>query len=69
MRTIPIGLCLLSLAGSAFAQQKPTPAYLVAEFDVLDAASLKKFGDASNAVVKAHGGQFLAREAPPVASG
>jgi uncharacterized protein (DUF1330 family) len=28
---------------------------------VIDAASMKKFGEASNPIVKAHGGQFVAR--------
>ena len=61
MRMLTVGLCVLALTSGALAQPKTTPAYLIAEFDVLDAASLKKFGEASNAVVKAHGGQFLSR--------
>ena len=58
---LTVGVCVLALTSGALAQPKTTPAYLIAEFDVLDAASLKKFGEASNAVVKAHGGQFLSR--------
>jgi uncharacterized protein (DUF1330 family) len=42
-----------------FAQQRP--AYLIAEYEVIDAASMKKFGEASNPIVKAHGGQVVAR--------
>lgn len=61
MRILRTALCFLALTVSAHAQPKPTAAYLVAEFEVLDAASLKKFGEASNPIVKAHGGQFVAR--------
>ncbi len=61
MRTLALALCILALTSSAFAQPKPTPAYLIAEYDVLDADSMKKFGEASNPIIKAHGGQFIAR--------
>ena len=59
MRILTASLCLVALATSSFAQQRP--AYLVAEYEVIDAASMKKFGEASNPIVKAHGGQFVAR--------
>jgi hypothetical protein len=49
----------MAIATSSFAQQRP--AYLIAEYEVLDAARMKKFGDASNPIVAAHGGQFVAR--------
>ena len=62
MRMLTIGLSVFVLTSSAFAQPKPVPAYIIAEFDILDAASMKKFGEASNGVVKAHGGQFLSRK-------
>ena len=61
MRNILIGFFFLALTGMAGAQQKPPPAYLVAEFDVLDAASFKRFAEASGPIVKAHGGQFVSR--------
>jgi uncharacterized protein (DUF1330 family) len=49
----------MAIATTSFAQQRP--AYLIAEYEVIDAASMKKFGEASNPIVKAHGGQFVAR--------
>ena len=63
MRTLALALALFALAltSSAFAQSKSAPAYLIAEYEVLDADSMKKFGEASNPIVKAHGGQFVAR--------
>ena len=59
MRILTTGLCFVALSTGAFAQQRP--AYLIAEYEVIDAASMKKFGEASNPIVKAHGGQFVAR--------
>lgn len=61
MKMLTVGLCVLALTSSAFAQTKPAPAYLIAEYEVTDAASFKKFGEASNPIVKAHGGQFVSR--------
>jgi uncharacterized protein (DUF1330 family) len=57
-------LCLPFLFGgvSAHAQTgSTTSAYLVAEFEVTDPVGFKKFAEATNAPVKAHGGEFLAR--------
>ena len=59
MRILTTSLCFVALSTGAFAQQRP--AYLIAEYEVIDAASMKKFGEASNPIVKAHGGQFVAR--------
>jgi uncharacterized protein (DUF1330 family) len=63
MRVIPVGLCILALtaAATAVAQSKQAPAYLITEFEVIDAAGMQKFGDATMPLVKIHGGQFLAR--------
>jgi uncharacterized protein (DUF1330 family) len=59
MRILTTSLCFVAISTGSFAQQRP--AYLIAEYEVLDAASMKKFGEASNPIVKAHGGQFVAR--------
>ena len=56
-----LALPLLLCAGAAMAQSTLNPAYLVAEFEITDAANYQKFGAASNSVVKAHGGEFLSR--------
>ena len=64
MQLLPVGFCVLALAGaSAFAQTNATPVYLVAEFTVTDAATSKAWGEKAFAVVKAHGGTFLAGRA------
>ena len=62
MRILTTSLCFVALSTGAFAQQRP--AYLIAEYEVIDAASMKKFGEASNPIVKAHGGHFVARLGP-----
>jgi uncharacterized protein (DUF1330 family) len=61
MRTLALALCVLALTSSAFAQPKSAPAYLIAEYEVLDADSMKKFGEAAGPIIKAHGGQYIAR--------
>ena len=61
MRMLTVGLCVLALTSNAFAQPKPGPVYLIAEFEVIDAESYKKFGEASNPIVKAHDGHFVSR--------
>ena len=61
MRVLTISLCSLVLTGSAFAQQKPAPAYLISEFEVRDDASYKKFREEVSPIIKAHGGQLVAR--------
>ena len=54
-------LPLLLCTGAAMAQSTSNPAYLVAEFEITDAANFQKFGAAGNSVLKAHGGEFLSR--------
>ena len=61
MRMLTVGLCVLALTSSAFAQPKPAPAYLIAEYEVTDAASMKKFGEAVAPLLKAQGGLVIAR--------
>jgi uncharacterized protein (DUF1330 family) len=68
-RAAIIGLGILALtAAHAVAQSKPAPAYIVAEFEVIDPDGFKQFGAATNPVVKAYGGQFLSRGNKPVAA-
>jgi uncharacterized protein (DUF1330 family) len=43
------------------------PPYLVAEFEVTDAASFRQWGTTVNPILKAYGGQFLVRANKPVA--
>lgn len=55
-------LPLLFTGATAFAQTPPaSPAYLVAEFEVIDPAGWQKFAQATSAPVKEHGGEFLSR--------
>lgn len=61
LRHTLLALPLLLCAEIAMAQTTSNPAYLVAEFEITDAANYQKFGVASNPVVKAHGGEFLSR--------
>jgi uncharacterized protein (DUF1330 family) len=42
------------------AQPRP-PVYVVAEFDVTDAAGFKSYGDANGALFQSMGGRYLAR--------
>jgi hypothetical protein len=44
MRILTTSLCFVALSTGAFAQQRP--AYLIAKYGVIDAASMKKFGEA-----------------------
>jgi uncharacterized protein (DUF1330 family) len=68
-RTAIIGLGILALTAThAVAQIKPAPAYIVAEFEVIDAAGWKQFGAATTPLVKSHGGQFVSRGNKPVAA-
>jgi len=68
MRLLPVGFCVLAFAGaSALAQAGAAPAYLVAEFTVTDSAASKAWGEKASAVVKAHGGTFIATRAKPFA--
>lgn len=61
IRLIHVGMCVLALTGAnAFAQTKPPPAYLVAEYDVTDTAGFRKWGEQARALATEHGGQFLA---------
>jgi uncharacterized protein (DUF1330 family) len=61
MRAIPVGLCILALsAASASAQSRPAPAYLVAEYEIIDPAGMKAWGAKARALAEARGGQFLA---------
>jgi len=61
MRAIPIGPYILALSAvSAFAQPRPTPTYLVAEYDVIDSAGMSAWGTKARALAETHGGQFLA---------
>jgi uncharacterized protein (DUF1330 family) len=63
-----IGLSLVALTiGSVQAQSKFNPGYLVAELEIIDAASMQKFGEAASPIVKAYGGEFLARNGKVVA--
>lgn len=61
LRQAAFVLPMLLIASVAFAQPKAGPVYLVAEFEVTDPAVFKKFGAATNPLVKAHGGEFLSR--------
>ncbi len=62
MQLIPASLFILAFAtGGVHAQSTSNPAYLIAEIEVTDAASLKQFVQASNPLVKAHGGEFISR--------
>jgi Domain of unknown function (DUF1330) len=60
-------LCLLLFGGlSAYAQTGSTdPTYLVAEFEVTDPVGFKKFAEATNASVKAHGGECSSKQGDP----
>jgi uncharacterized protein (DUF1330 family) len=63
-----IGLSLVAFTiGSVQAQSKFNPGYLVAELEIIDAASMQKFGEAASPIVKAYGGEFLARNGRVVA--
>ena len=59
LRQVILVMPLMLMSAGAMAQ--PKPAYLIAEFDVTDAARYQKFGVASNSIVKAYGGEFLSR--------
>jgi uncharacterized protein (DUF1330 family) len=61
LRQAAFALSLLLVAPVAFAQSKPGPVYLVAEFEITDPAGFKKFGEATNPIVKSYGGEFLSR--------
>ena len=62
MRVISVGLCILAISvSSVYAQTKSSPAYLVAELEIIDPSSMKQFVEASNPIVKAHGGEFISR--------
>jgi uncharacterized protein (DUF1330 family) len=62
MQVVPLSFCILALSvGIVHAQSKPDPAYLIAEIEVTDPASMKQFIEASNPIVKAHGGEFISR--------
>src|SRR5690348_15252750 len=62
MRSMSLAICALTLStAAAFGQIKPAPAYLIAEFTITDPAGMKAWGEKTTPVVKAHGGEFLAR--------
>ncbi len=62
MQFIPASLLILGLTiGGVHAQSKSSLAYLIAEIEVTDPASMKQFIQASNPLVKAHGGEFISR--------
>jgi uncharacterized protein (DUF1330 family) len=63
MTIAAFGFLLLTAAPSVAA-----PTYLVAEFEVIDAAGFKEWGQAVSPIGKAHGAQVLSRGQTPVAA-
>ena len=63
MTIAAFGFLLLTAAPSVAA-----PTYLVAEFEVIDAAGFKEWGQAVGPIGKAHGAQVLSRGQTPVAA-
>ena len=61
LRHTLLALPLLLCTGAAMAQSTSNPAYLVAEYEITDAANFQKWGVASNSVGKAHGAEVLSR--------
>ena len=56
-----IGFCLGAAAVHGVSAQATPPAYTIAEIEVKDADTFKKYGQATSAAIPAAGGRFIVR--------